>query len=79
MGPLEEQSRILRILRNQDYLVVTLHVRVFCLHVCTCTTYLHGGQKKALGPLGLELQVIVGHHVGAGKQTQVLSKSSKSS
>lgn len=23
-------------------------------------------QKKVLGPLGLELQVIVSHHVGAG-------------
>ena len=42
---------------------------MFCLHVCLCTTFMlgtHGSQKKVLAPLGLELQLVVGHHVGAG-------------
>jgi hypothetical protein len=36
----------------------------------------HEGQKKiALGPLGLELEVVVSCHVGAGNRTQALWKS----
>jgi len=31
---------------------------------CACST--HGGYKKALDTLELELQVVVSHHVGAG-------------
>lgn len=37
-------------------------------HVC-------GDQKTTLDPLGLELQVAVSHHVGAGNKTIVLSAS----
>jgi hypothetical protein len=35
-----------------------------------------GGLKRALGPLELELQVVVSQHVGVEHQTQVLWKSS---
>lgn len=38
-----------------------------------------GGQKSVFESLGLELQIVVSHHVGAGKQTQVLHKSTKCS
>lgn len=48
------------------YLSVCLH------HMCAGT---HGGQKRALDPLGLELQTVVSLHAGAGNQTQVLCKS----
>lgn len=34
------------------------------------------GQKLALDPLELELQVIISYHVGTGNQTLVLCKSS---
>ena len=30
------------------------------------------GQKRALDPLGLELQMVVSYHVGAGNQIWVL-------
>lgn len=49
----------------------TIYVWVSCQHVCT--TFLSdacGGQKKAfletVGPLRLELRVIVSHHAGSG-------------
>ena len=40
----------------------------FVGHVCICTTCVldvHGGQKRALDPLGLEPQIFVNHHKGA--------------
>ena len=52
---------------------------VFCLHVYLCTTCelgTHGGQKRTLALLELELQMVVCHHMCAGSQTQVLWKSS---
>lgn len=42
------------------------------LHVCLCTMCVagaYGGKKMVLDPLGLELQTIVGLHVGAGNKT----------
>jgi hypothetical protein len=45
---------------------------MFCLHVCWSTTFMPAdfrGQKKAFWSLGLELQMVVSHHVGAGKQS----------
>lgn len=46
----------------------------------TCST--HGGQEGASEPQELELlelETVVSHHVGAGNQIQVLSKSSQGS
>jgi hypothetical protein len=39
-----------------------------------CNTWMpatHAGQKNALDPLELELQMIVNHHVGAENQNHV--------
>ena len=44
----------------------TLCQHTMCMH--------YGGQKKALDPLGLELQTVVSYHVGAGNPTQILWK-----
>lgn len=44
-----------------------------------CTRNAHGGLKQASDPLGLEVQMLVSHHVGAKNGTQVLCKSNKSS
>ena len=35
-------------------------------HVCSA----HGGHKRALGPLELELQMVVSHHVSAKNGTE---------
>ena len=38
---------------------------------CVCTVSMPGvcrGQKKALNPLEMELQTVIGHYVGAGNQ-----------
>lgn len=43
-----------------------------------CTTRVpdaHGDQKRALGALELELEIVVGHYVGAGNRIWVLWKS----
>lgn len=48
---------------------IILCVRAFCRHVClhsTCMPGAHESQKRVLGPLGLELQEVVGCSVGAG-------------
>lgn len=40
-----------------------------------CTMYVLGayaGQESARTPLGLQLQMMVSHHVGAGNQTRAL-------
>lgn len=39
----------------------------FCLRVCLCTIQVPvlGNQNRALDPLGLELLMILSHHVGA--------------
>lgn len=39
----------------------------FCLHVCLCTTHLSSacGGQKVLAFLELELQMVVGYHVGS--------------
>lgn len=50
---------------------------MFHLHACmgtTCVSGALGGQKKALGPLELELRMFVSHQVGAGNWTNPLSR-----
>lgn len=40
-----------------------------CLHVYMCVTCVpgaHGGQKRDLGPLELDLQRVISYHVGFG-------------
>ena len=37
------------------------HMCIYALHACNAL----GGQKRALDPLGLEIQVVVSCHVGA--------------
>lgn len=44
-----------------------------------CMPGAHGDQKKVLGPLELELQVFVSHHVDAGNLTQVMYQKNKCS
>lgn len=42
---------------------------VFCLYVCMCTMCVpgaHRGQQRTSDPPGLELQIVVSRHVGAG-------------
>ena len=49
---------------------------------CMCATCMSGacrGQKRASDPLEVDLQAAVCHHVGAEKQNQLLSKSSRCS
>lgn len=48
---------------------------MFCQHVCLCTVCIfdaHRGQKRALGPLNLELGMVVSWYVCAKKWAQVL-------
>lgn len=45
---------------------------VFCLHIflyITCVPDAHVNQKKAQGPLDLELQTVVSDNVGAENRT----------
>lgn len=51
------------------FIYVYVYVYVFCLHICICTTFepgAHKGQDRVLGPLGLELYMVVCYHVSAG-------------
>ena len=43
---------------------------VYDMHACSA----HGGQKRAVEPLEVELQTVVSCHVGARNQTQVLEE-----
>lgn len=52
---------------------------MFHLHVCMCMPGSNGGQKMALGPLELELQLVVSHRVQASNGTWILYKSNKCS
>lgn len=49
--------------------------------MCSCVHHVHVGafRDKALDPLGLELQVVVSHHVYAGNQSWDLCKNSQCS
>lgn len=49
------------------------------LHVCFCTTCAWCPRKleKVSDPMGLELQTVWSHHVGAENQVQVVYKSSQ--
>ena len=50
-------------------------LRIFFLHVYLCILYMLSNcrdQKRALSPLGLELQMLLRYHVGARTQTWVL-------
>ena len=39
-----------------------------------CVSDINGKQKRVLGPLELEVQMVVSCHMGAGNQTQVLEE-----
>lgn len=41
----------------------------------TCACSAHGGQKRGLDPLGLELESVVSCHVGTGNQSHALWES----
>ena len=46
-----------------------MSTQVFCLRVYLCNTCVsgaHRSQKRALDPLDLELQMVVGRHVSEG-------------
>ena len=50
--------------------------------MCVCATFTHDahrGQKRALDPLDLDLQMVVSQHVGAAHTPWVLWKGSQSS
>lgn len=52
----------------------------FYLHVYMCVTCvpgIQGSKKRSLGPLELDLWMIVSHHVDVGNQTQVILKINK--
>ena len=58
-----------------SFLIAILGVWLFFLHVCLCTVCMpdaHGGQRRALDLLKLELQMVVNHCVGARNKTQIL-------
>ena len=62
----------------QTFVSFSLTYMSLCLHVCLDTTCMPGscqGQKRVLGPLELELQIVT----GAGNLTQAFCKSSKCS
>ena len=65
-------------LTHEHYFILILRVCVFCLRCvsvpCACSA--HGGQKKLLVPLELELQMVVSHYVGAGNGTHVSGRAS---
>ena len=45
-----------------------------CIYACMCITSVHGvhrGQKKVSDPMGLELQMVVSHHMVTGNGTWV--------
>lgn len=46
-----------------------MHERV-CLRVYMCTMPTYGSQESASDPLGLELQVVMNAHMGAGNGTK---------
>lgn len=57
----------------KDLFILTFCVWVVYLNVCLCTTCRPGtcsSQKRALGPLKLELQRVWGHSAGAENRTR---------
>lgn len=61
--------------RNFKFIYCFMCMSVF---VCLCECAFED-QKKALDALGLELQMVVSHHVGTCNQTHVLCNSNKCS
>lgn len=54
----------------------------FACKLCLCTMFMpdaHGGQKRVLSPLKLELQTVASWHMGAGNGAWFLWKSSQHS
>lgn len=44
-----------------------------CMHACLCISCMHGAcrdQERAANPLGLDLQMVVSCHVGAGDPSE---------
>lgn len=64
------------------FLMIYLCLMYGCFPACMCITFLpaaHTGQKRVPGPLRIELQTIVSHHVGVGNRTCVICKNSQCS
>ena len=62
------------ILRTQEMTILKQKcINKFCLHVCiaSCACKAQRDQKRASDHLKLELQVVLIHHVRAGRQTWV--------
>lgn len=55
------------------YLFLYVYKHLFCLLLCMCAVSTVV-RKKVLGPLELELQVVMNHHMGDGNLTQVCFK-----
>ena len=58
-------GRLYRFLLSDVLVILCMHV--FGLHVCMCTMCMpgaHGGQKRALDLLELQLWMLESHHVG---------------
>jgi hypothetical protein len=49
-----------------------MYVGMYVHYICTCPS-----QERISEPLGLELQIVVSHHMGAGNLTWLLCKSNK--
>lgn len=50
---------------------------MFCLHLCLCNIRVpgaHGGERRALSPLELELWMVMDCYIGAEKPTQPLQE-----
>ena len=65
--------------KEKDLFLFYMH-ECFCMYICVpyICVIAFGGQKR-VGPLELELQMVVSYHVGAENQTWVFCKSSKCS
>lgn len=53
---------------EMDYFQNFTYFYFICMDVClkVYVYYMHAGQKRVLDPLGLMLQTVVRHYVGAG-------------
>lgn len=70
----------LKNLNFQSRFICFMYLGVLPSCVGLCTTYMSGalrGQKRTLNLLGLELQTVLSHHMGAGNLTLVLWKNSQ--
>ena len=67
---------------NCLFIIIYSFTHLMCISVlltCRSMPHTHEARRQILGSLGLELQMVVSHHVGAGKGPQVFCKSSQCS